>query len=126
MSDLAELLGATRSAIVKRWLRRIKREHDPDDPSAAELRDYVPILFNELLSLTHRTEPSEAASTLIASRHGEQWLRAGFDVDEVVREFDLLGDTILEAAASADMVRRSSPTCSAARIGAVWASDSPS
>jgi signal transduction histidine kinase len=40
-------------------------------------------------------------STAAASRHGEQRLRVGFDVDEVVREYDLLGDTILRAADAA-------------------------
>jgi signal transduction histidine kinase len=101
MTDLAELLNAKRSEVMDRWLRRIKREHGSDDLSTAELRDHLPIFFSELLdTLTHRKEPTEAESTATAAKHGEQRLRHGFDVDAVVREYDLLGDTILEAAAS--------------------------
>ena len=102
MTDLAELLRAKGSEIVDRWLRRITREHDGADLSIAELRDHLPGFFNELLdALAHRTEPTQAESTVAASRHGEQRLRDGFDVDEVVREYDLLGETILEAARDA-------------------------
>jgi len=101
MTDLGELLRAKRSEIVERWLRRITREHAPDEVSATELSD-LPLFFTKLLdALTHRTKPTEAESTAVAATHGEQRLRAGFDVDEVIREYDLLGDTILEAADSA-------------------------
>jgi len=102
MTDLAELLRAKRSEIVERWLHRIGREHDGDDLPAAELRDHLPTFFDQLVNaLSHRTEPERAASTAAASQHGEQRLRVGFDVDEVVREYDLLGDTILETADAA-------------------------
>ena len=105
MTDLAELLRVKRSEIVDRWLGRITREHHGAELSTAELRDHLPRFFNELLdALARREKPMQAASTGIASQHGEQRLRDGFDVDEVVREYDLLGDTILETAREAGIV----------------------
>ncbi|HJQ83077.1 MAG TPA: HAMP domain-containing sensor histidine kinase [Candidatus Binatia bacterium] len=99
MTDLTELLTAKRSEIVGRWLRRIKREHASADLSSAELRDDLPVFFDDLIdALARQAEPTASESALAASDHGEQRLRAGFDVEEVIREYDLLGDTILEVA----------------------------
>jgi len=99
MTDLAELLRAKRSEIVEAWLRRIAREPNHVDLSAAELRDHLPIFFDQVVeALTHGAQAKEDQSRIAASQHGEQRLHAGFNVDEVVREYDLLGDTILEAA----------------------------
>jgi len=102
VTDLAEILRSKRSEIVERWLHQIGREHERHDLPAAELRDHLPIFFNQLVdALSRKTDPVQAESTAVASRHGEQRLRVGFDVDEVVREYDLLGDTILRAADAA-------------------------
>jgi signal transduction histidine kinase len=99
MTDLAELLRAKRSEIVERWLRRIAREPNHVDLSAAELRDHLPIFFDQLVeALTDGAQAKADQSRITASQHGEQRLHAGFNVDEVVREYDLLGDTILERA----------------------------
>ena len=99
MADLAELLRAKRSEIVERWLHRIGRQHAGDELPPAELRDHLPIFFDQLVrALARQTEPEHAESTAAASQHGEQRLRVGFDVDEVVREYALLGDTILASA----------------------------
>jgi signal transduction histidine kinase len=105
VADLADLLRAKRPEIVDRWVQRIAGEHRADELPPAELRDHLPIFLTELIdALSRRTEPEQAEGTAAASRHGEQRLRAGFDVDEVVREYDLLGDTILEAADTASVV----------------------
>jgi signal transduction histidine kinase len=99
MTDLAELLRAKRSEIVEAWLRRIAREPNHVDLSAAELRDHLPSFFDQLVgALTPAGQAKEDQGRIAASQHGEQRLHAGFNVDEVVREYDLLGDTILEAA----------------------------
>jgi signal transduction histidine kinase len=105
MMNLVELLRARRTTIVEGWLHRIARSHDAGDLPTAELRDHLPGFFDELLeALEHHAEPQQAESTAAASRHGEQRLRVGFDVDEVVLEYDFLGDTILREARAASIV----------------------
>jgi signal transduction histidine kinase len=102
MTNLADVLRAKRGEIVEAWLRRIRRENSPVDLSSAELRDHLPTFFGDLIdALEHRDEPRRAESTLAASRHGEQRLHVGFDVDQVIREYDILGQTILEIADAA-------------------------
>ena len=102
MTNLADVLRAKRGEIVDAWLRRIRRESSPADMSSAELRDHLPSFFGDLVdALGQGAEARAADSTRTASRHGEQRLRAGFDVDEVIREYDLLGQTILEVADTA-------------------------
>src|SRR4029453_12718146 len=96
MTDLAELLRAKRSEIVGRWLGRIAREPNHVDLSAAELRDHLPVFFDQLVeALAHGAHAKEDQSRIAASQHGEQRVHSGFNVDELVREYDLLGDTIL-------------------------------
>ena len=102
MTHLADVLRAKRGEIVDVWLRRIRRENRPADMSSAELRDHLPTFFGDLVdALEHGDEPGRAESTAAASRHGEQRLHAGFDVDQVIREYDLLGQTILAIADAA-------------------------
>jgi len=102
MTNLVDVLRAKRGEIVDVWLLRIRRENDPADLSSAELRDHLPSFFGDLVdALDHGGEPRRAESTLAASRHGEQRLHAGFDLDQVIREYDFLGQTILEVANAA-------------------------
>lgn len=65
----------------------------------AELVDDMPELLAELtramLALSENAPAPAAGGT--APRHGRQRLRDGFDVDEVVREYGILGDVVLAA-----------------------------
>lgn len=86
--------------IVARWRERVFERLGPDDLSRAELTNAMPAFVEELIAAL---DPSEDAPSPLpddsatASRHGRQRLRLGFDVDEVVREYGILGETILEA-----------------------------
>jgi signal transduction histidine kinase len=97
---LGELLSAKRSRILERWTARVHREQAPDGLSRGELWDHLPRILDELLAAL--APPSAAgASPLPAEspasvRHGEQRLRVGFDVREVVREYGILMDCLLE------------------------------
>jgi len=99
--DLPGLLEAQRNEILARWLGRISREHGDKELSNAELRDHLPNFFDQVLSalrasqtLVAQEETSEPPAA--SSAHGTQRLRVGFDVVEVVREYEILTECILD------------------------------
>ena len=100
--SLSDLLTSRRSAILERWVERIRWEHAPDGLSRGELWDHLPLILDELLTaLRMREELRPDASPLPAespasAEHGSQRLRVGFDVEEVVREYGSLADILLD------------------------------
>jgi signal transduction histidine kinase len=96
---LSNLLAARRSEILERWRQRISREHADKDLSHGELWDHLPLFFDEVLAALESTEgmDEEAAPQVTASTaHGTQRLRVGFDLLEVIREYEILTDCILD------------------------------
>jgi signal transduction histidine kinase len=98
---LSELLRSRRAAILDRWVTRIKWEQAPAGLSRGELWDHLPHVLDELLSAFRAREDHQIASPLPAEspaavQHGSQRLRAGFDVEEVVREYGILAEILLD------------------------------
>lgn len=99
--QLTPLLAARRTEILERWTQRISREHADKELSRGELWDHLPNFFNELLAALRAEEtPSDvvAASNgdTASAAHGTQRLRVGFDLAEVIREYEILTECILE------------------------------
>jgi rfaE bifunctional protein nucleotidyltransferase chain/domain len=102
-SSLSDMLAVQRAAILERWARRVRREHAPEGLTQGELWEHLPRLLDGLgqaLREPAGERPPEPGPGL-ATQHGLQRLRVGFDVGEVVREYGVLGETILETAAAA-------------------------
>src|SRR5262245_6745120 len=97
ISSLQEFLREQGDAVVARWRRRLRERRGADDLSGAELADEMPSFIAELVTaLDPATESALPEESEAAPEHGRQRWRTGFDLDEVVREYGLLGDTILE------------------------------
>jgi signal transduction histidine kinase len=98
---LSGLLADRRTEILDRWTQRIGREHEDKELSRGELWDHLPHFFDEVLT-TLRTEEGSSAEAVATNgsgasvAHGTQRLRVGFDLVEVLREYEILTECILE------------------------------
>jgi signal transduction histidine kinase len=98
---LSRLLAERRAEILERWTQRIGREHEDKDLSRGELWDHLPHFFDEVLAALQEEEGSiaEAAAangSAASVAHGTQRLRVGFDLIEVLREYEILTECILD------------------------------
>lgn len=94
--QLSSLLAKRRTEIVERWTRRIEQEHKGKELSCGELCDHLPRIFDELLTALRAEESPQAGIEPASAAHGTQRLRVGFDVVEVIREYEILADCILD------------------------------
>lgn len=94
--QLSSLLAERRTEIIERWTRRIEREHRDKELSCGELCDHLPRIFDEVLAALRAEENPRAAAEPASAAHGVQRLRVGFDLVEVIREYEILTDCILD------------------------------
>ncbi len=94
--QISSLLAERRTEILERWTRRIAREHDDKDLSRGELWDHLPRIFDEVLSALRAEETAQGGSEPASVAHGAQRLRVGFDLLEVIREYEILTECILD------------------------------
>src|SRR5689334_25229947 len=92
---LAATLRSVRSELIQAWAGRVKRELSAAPAPGVELMDHMPAFVDELIE--RADSPEQPLPTGSAEQHGRQRLRLGFDVAQVVREYGLLQDCILEA-----------------------------
>jgi signal transduction histidine kinase len=102
--DLAGLLLAQRDQIVAAFVREIERQAlAPPGLSRSLLVDHVPDINDEIVAelerLTSSQASQEAADTSdIAREHGRQRWTLGYDLQALMREYDVLRGCILQAA----------------------------
>ena len=102
MTLLAGFLEAHSARLVETWIQRVRAHLAPDDTTGPELRDHIPLLLQELVqALAAGAAPS---TTNAAMAHGRQREELGFDVDALVREYGMLRQVMLDAAADAAIV----------------------
>jgi len=98
---LSNLLAERRAEILQRWTQGIAREHADKELNRGELWDHLPLFFDEVLAALRAeegtgTEVLAAEGTTASAAHGTQRLRVGFDLAEVVREYEILTECILD------------------------------
>jgi signal transduction histidine kinase len=93
--QLSSLLAERRTEILERWTQRIAREHTDKDLSRGELWDHLPRFFDEVLAALSAEETPQADGETASAAHGTQRLRVGFDLAEVIREYEILTECIL-------------------------------
>jgi len=105
---LCDVLGECSASILERWRARVDATIRDHDLSEAELTDHMPQFLTELTSAAAALPVDDARSAAAwneavtgwpSPEHGLQRLRDGFDVDEVVREYGILGDVVLATCA---------------------------
>lgn len=95
---LAVFLRERREAILTTWLERIREESNTRHLPEPALIDHLPELLDRLAVMTDALEAGQSAElpASTAERHALERLEEGFDLAEVVGEFALLRDVILE------------------------------
>jgi hypothetical protein len=99
--NLFELLKATRDQLINNWGTRINNLVAAASLPHAELIDHMPAFVDELIQALYPAAVPLPPAAAGAEQHGEQRLGLGFDVAEVVREYGMLHECILEIAAEA-------------------------
>jgi signal transduction histidine kinase len=101
MASLRDLLASRRARILERWTEQIRWEHAPPGLDRGELWDDLPNILDEFVVALSPAKEQQAASPLpqespASATHGTQRLRVGFDIEEVVREYGILADILLD------------------------------
>ncbi len=101
--SLFELLREKRDHLVASWGNRIKSLVASASLPRAELLDHMPAFVDEVIKALYPGAVPLPPASAGAEQHGEQRLGLGFDVAEVVREYGMLHECILEIAAEAEL-----------------------
>jgi signal transduction histidine kinase len=115
---LLQLLRSRRRDIVSRWEQQARAKLASDGVARSELIDALPLFLDEVerhleLSGWPRRGLSVPTGPIpIASEQGGRRLRLGFSVAEVVREYGIISDVVLDLAEESGYV----PTVSETRV----------
>lgn len=98
--EVGSLLRSKRSTILQRWQLRVADMTQALQISRIELLDHMPSFVDGVIALFEMQPTGVAANEAPAQEnaplHGAQRLSVGFDVDEVIREYGILADVLLE------------------------------
>ncbi len=102
--ELGTLLRNERSTVLQRWQSRVAELTRALNISRIELLDHMPTFVDGLIALCERPSAGIAApAETSAPMHGAQRLNVGFDIDEVIREYGILADVLLQVIDEADL-----------------------
>ena len=109
LDKLAALISREREALLEQWRRDVRHIPGAQDLDTPTLNDHIPDLIDELASTLRsggRQALSEPHMELNPKAHGLQRLRDGFDVVEVVAEYNVLRSALQDLAEMHGMVLR--------------------
>lgn len=103
---LHEFLTANRDELVRRCRAKVARRSAPT-PTALELEHGIPLFLDQLIGALRKElgAPRDGSSQLpreigaTAGRHGDDFFRRGFSVDQVVHDYGDLCQSVTELAA---------------------------
>jgi len=99
LPSLHEVLKQQREELIARWGRRITGAGvQPEVLTPGELLDRMPFFVDEVIAALYPEALPLPPGQDNATEHGSQRFRLGFDLGEVVREYGMLQDCILELA----------------------------
>ena len=102
--SLSAALKEKRSRLITCWGDRITSAVAASSLPRAELLDHIPAFVDELIRALHPEAVPLPPVSANAEEHGEQRFGLGFDVAEVVREYGMLHESILQVAGEAEVV----------------------
>ena len=101
LNKLAALIKSQRDGLLSRWREQVRQLPSAKDLDAPTLNDHVPALLDELVtafeSISDETIP-EAFVENSPPVHGIQRFKDGFDIVEVVAEYNILRGCIQDLA----------------------------
>src|SRR6185436_7131427 len=112
LDKLAALIRRERDALLTRWREQVKELPSAQHLDAPTLNDHVPQLIDELAAaLEERSDETipEALSASSPPAHGLQRLQDGFDIEEVVAEYNILRGCIHDLAQANGLTLQGKP-----------------
>jgi signal transduction histidine kinase len=100
-STFHDVLKAQRNDLISRWMAKSERSVVSGTLPPSELLDHMPAFVDEIIAALYPDAIPLPPESAHAEEHGAQRLRLGFDVAQVVYEYGLLGECILETAGQA-------------------------
>jgi len=100
---LFTLLKEKRQALLDRWSQKVRASITGASLPRSELMDQMPAFVIEIIAALNPDALPQPTASDNAEEHGAQRLRLGFDIGEVVREYGLLHECILDLAQEAEM-----------------------
>jgi signal transduction histidine kinase len=96
--SLPRFLRARRAAVLASWLKRVEVALSDPELTRAELKDHMPDFLDGLAAALAPGDTPAGAVARPGGAHGAQRFRVGFDLREVVNEYGMLVDVVLELA----------------------------
>jgi signal transduction histidine kinase len=109
LPQLASLIEQRRKELLDHWRAEVRQLPSAAHLDTPTLNDHMPALIDELVSALRRASERTIAESLLQGtppNHGLQREQEGFDIVEVVAEYNILRGCIHDLAASAGFVLR--------------------
>ena len=106
LEELATLVVRERDALLARWRQQVRQLPSAKDLDTPTLNDHVPALLDELASAFRSVSDETIAEALLEGSppdHGRQRHLDGFDIVEVVAEYNILRGCIHDLAESSGL-----------------------
>jgi signal transduction histidine kinase len=103
LQKLAQLIQHNRERLLQVWRTQVRRLPAARDLDVPTLNDHIPELLDELTGALKEGHTESVLDIELADGpkiHGAQRLRDGFDIVEVVAEYNILKETLLSIAES--------------------------
>jgi two-component system phosphate regulon sensor histidine kinase PhoR len=101
LNKLAALIEHDRDALLTRWREQVRRLPSAKHLDTPTINDHIPALLDELAAACRQVSDETIAEALLAGSppaHGQQRQQEGFDIVEVVAEYNILRDCIHDLA----------------------------
>lgn len=101
LRELARLIVVERDALLAEWRCDVRKLPSAKHLDIPTLNDHIPLLLDELILAFQKISDETIVETLLEGsppEHGEQRLIDGFDIEEVVAEYNILRGCIHDLA----------------------------
>ena len=112
LDKLAALVESDREALLARWRKQVRALPAAKHLDTPTLNDHIPNLLTELAEALEKNSNQTIPEALVeesAQTHGKQRLNDGFDIEEVVAEYNILRGCIHDLATENNIVLQGRP-----------------
>jgi hypothetical protein len=95
MRKLPGFIRQHRDAIVSRWLAQVSELPSAIGQAAAVLRDHIPALLEQLAKTLEQGDANDGALDAVAGAHAALRFKAGYNLRQIVLEYQALRRTVL-------------------------------
>jgi two-component system, OmpR family, phosphate regulon sensor histidine kinase PhoR len=109
LNRLGEVISRERAALLAAWRKKVRQLPGASDLDVPALNDHIPDLLDELSAALQSCSDELIADAMLegtSPEHGRQRLEDGFDIAEVVAEYNILRGCIYDLAESHGVVIR--------------------